>query len=40
MLGARVGYWPCLKAPFAQVAVGKLLFDAWIGHPSYQKVGT
>lgn len=39
MLGMRVGYWPCLKAPFVQLALGTFLFDVWFGYSSYE-VGT
>lgn len=35
MLRVGVGYWPCLRAPFVQVAVGKHLFELWYGLPSY-----
>ena len=29
--GMRFGYWPCLKAPFVQLAVGPYLVDLWFG---------
>ena len=37
-LGVRVGYWPCLRAPFVQVAFGHFMYELWYGEPSY-KVG-
>lgn len=35
--GARVGYWPCLRAPFIEVSIGKHRFAVWYGLPSYLK---
>lgn len=32
--GVRVGYWPCLKAPFVQIAVGNRVIDIWYGGPT------
>src|SRR6516165_8081770 len=31
-----VGYWPCLYAPFLQIAFGKHIFEFWYGLPSYR----
>lgn len=36
-LGVRVGFWPCLGGPFAQVAVGSVRVDVWYGRPSYRQ---
>lgn len=33
-LGIRIGYWPCLKAPFIQVAVWAWRIEFWYGLPS------
>lgn len=33
--GARVGYWPCLRAPFISLYFGSRVFEAWVGYPSY-----
>lgn len=38
-LGLRVGYWPCLQAPFVQVTVGSHIFEVWFGLESYRKPG-
>lgn len=35
--GARVGYWPCLRAPFVSFYVGSRVFEVWIGWGSYIK---
>lgn len=35
--GARLGYWPCLRAPFVQVSIGSHIFEAWFGLPSYKE---
>ncbi len=35
--GLRVGYWPCLRAPFLELAVGRWRLDFWHGLPSYAK---
>lgn len=32
------GYWPCLRAPFVQLGLGRHLFDVWFGDPSYDKL--
>lgn len=34
--GVRVGYWPCLKAPYIQVAWHRWRLELWYGLPSYQ----
>lgn len=34
-LGAKVGYWPCLRAPFASLLVGNRIIDLWWGLESY-----
>ena len=33
--GLRLGYWPCLKAPYIQVAFHRWRFELWFGLPSY-----
>lgn len=37
--GARIGYWPCLKAPFVSVTFWKWNFDVWHGLPSRKLEG-
>lgn len=32
-VGLRVGYWPCLHAPFIQTALGKWTVSLWWGDP-------
>jgi hypothetical protein len=34
--GLKVGYWPCLKAPFVQLALHRWIVDVWFGLPSYR----
>lgn len=34
-LGIKVGYWPCLKAPFVSLCVSNRIIDLWWGEPSY-----
>lgn len=34
-LGLKVGYWPCLRAPFISLCVGNRIVDLWCGLPSY-----
>lgn len=34
--GVRIGYWPCLKAPYVQFAVAFWRLDVWHGLPSYR----
>jgi hypothetical protein len=35
-LGLRLGYWPCLRAPYVSVEVGSHRWDLWWGLPSYE----
>jgi hypothetical protein len=37
MFRIGVGYWPCLRGPFLQVAFGKHIFELWYGLPSYKE---
>jgi hypothetical protein len=39
MYGIRVGYWPCLHAPFLQIALGIHILECWYGLPSYKEGG-
>lgn len=34
-LGVRVGYWPCLRAPFIRLDLGPRIVEVWVGWPSY-----
>jgi hypothetical protein len=34
--GLRVGYWPCLRAPYVQLSFGSRRLDIWHGDPSYR----
>lgn len=34
-IGLKVGYWPCLRAPFVSLCVGSRIIDLWWGLPSY-----
>lgn len=36
--GLRVGYWPCIRAPFIQLGLLYWQFEAWFGLPSYQPI--
>lgn len=36
-IGARFGYWPCLKAPFVAIDFGTRRLEIWHGLPSYRK---
>jgi len=36
MFRIGVGYWPCLHAPFLQIAFGKHIFEFWYGLPPYK----
>ena len=36
-LGARIGYWPCLKAPYVQASFFLWRIEVWYGYPSYWK---
>ena len=33
--GLRFGYWPCLRAPYAQLAFHRWRLELWFGLPSY-----
>jgi hypothetical protein len=33
--GARLGYWPCLRAPFIRFDVATWIIEVWYGLPSY-----
>lgn len=33
--GLRVGYWPCLRAPFVTIDYGTHALDLWVGWRSY-----
>jgi hypothetical protein len=35
-LGVRFGYWPCLRAPFIQIAIWKWRCEFWYGFESYK----
>lgn len=37
-LGVKLGYWPCLRAPYLQLALGWWALDIWYGEPSYKTV--
>lgn len=37
MLGIKIGYWPCLKAPFVQWTMWQHRIDIWYGLPSYKR---
>jgi hypothetical protein len=34
--GIRLGYWPCLRAPYVQFAFAIWRLDVWHGLPSYR----
>lgn len=36
-LGVKIGYWPCLHAPFLRLDVGTRIIEAWVGKPSYKE---
>jgi hypothetical protein len=36
--GVRLGYWPCLQAPYMQCAFLFWHFEVWHGYPSWQQV--
>lgn len=38
-VGLRVGYWPCLCAPYVQITVLFWRLDVWFGLPSYTHEG-
>lgn len=31
--GARIGYWPCLRAPFVVLDIAKWRAEVWYGDP-------
>lgn len=33
--GARIGYWPCLRAPYLTIDYGTRAIDLWVGWRSY-----
>lgn len=35
--GFRFGYWPCLNAPFVQLALGSWRCEAWYGLPAKEE---
>jgi hypothetical protein len=37
-LGARIGYWPCVEAPFVEIALGRCMFALWHGLASLEQV--
>lgn len=37
--GLRIGYWPCLKAPFIEIALHHRRYQLWHGLPSYKAEG-
>jgi hypothetical protein len=34
--GLRIGYWPCLRAPYLQIAFHRWRIEVWHGLPSYR----
>jgi hypothetical protein len=34
--GLRIGYWPCLHAPYVQIVVHHWRLEIWDGLPSYR----
>lgn len=34
--GMRIGYWPCLHAPFVSFYIGSRVFEGWLGWGSYR----
>lgn len=36
-VGIRLGYWPCLKAPFVAIDLGTRRLEVWHGLRSYKK---
>jgi len=36
--GARVGWWPCLRAPFISITLGRWVVEVWHGLPSYKEI--
>lgn len=39
-IGVRLGYWPCLKAPFVALDLGSVRVDIWFGLPGYKPGGS
>jgi hypothetical protein len=37
--GPKIGYWPCLQAPFVQFSIHHWVFEIWFGLPSYKAGG-
>lgn len=37
--GLRMGYWPCLQAPYLQIAIHRWRVEVWRGLPSYRGGG-
>jgi hypothetical protein len=37
--GLKVGFWPCLQAPFIQFAFHRWILEVWFGLPSYRFKG-
>ena len=37
--GLKLGYWPCLRAPFIQISFNRWVFEVWYGLPSYKEGG-
>jgi hypothetical protein len=35
--GLKIGYWPCQRAPFIQLAFHHWRFELWYGLPSYKE---
>ena len=35
--GLKLGYWPCLRAPFVQISFYCWVFEVWYGLPSYKQ---
>lgn len=31
--GVRIGFWPCLMAPFISFSTGPVSLDFWLGYP-------
>ncbi len=38
-IGARLGYWPCLQAPFIRLDVGPFIIEACSGRRGYRHQG-
>lgn len=35
--GVKVGYWPCLRAPYIEIAFGTKRYGWWYGLPTYKQ---